>query len=67
MQCFPIIEVRSFSNDNEQNNKLKNEINYTASFAWEEDWLFTRQVRPLDAIVFHVHENLIWVKLFISL
>lgn len=64
MQCFPIIEARSFSNDYEQNNKQKNEINHTDSFAWEEDQLFTGQVRSLDAIVFHVHENLVWGKLF---
>lgn len=60
LQCFPVVEARSFSNDYEQNNKRENEINHTASFAWEDDWL----VRPLDAIVFHVHDNLVWGKIF---
>lgn len=64
LAVFPIVEARSFSNDYEQNNKQENEINRTASFAWEDDWLVTGQVRPLDAIVFHVHDNPVWGKLF---
>lgn len=64
LQCFPVVEARSFSNDYEQNNKQENKINCTASFAWEDNWLVTGQVRPLDAIVFHVHDNLVWGKLF---
>lgn len=42
LQCFPIIEARSVSNDYEQNNKQKNELNCMTSSAWEENHLLAR-------------------------
>lgn len=59
LQCFPSVEVRSFSNYCEQNNKQKNEINHTDSSAREEIGCSSGQVRPLDAKAFHVHESLV--------
>lgn len=60
LQCFPNVEARSFSNDYEQNNKQKNEINHTDSSARTEIGCSSGQVRPLDAKVFCVHEDVVW-------